>query len=412
MNKIKRTLALALSLVMASAVLASCGKNDKDSKKTTTLNTQLIDTENDSQKIDYDKLVIPEKKLVIDGEEVDTSELVVMTINDEYEVTFDEYRFFYFYAMNYTGVDFSALEDDKKAETYELLKTYVEDSIKGFYADFIIAEKNGVVIDETVEKEVEDYYQEVVAEHENEENFKKLLMSEYNYPEMYKKILLNQNLYEKINEILYGENGTNYVTEDEFREIAKSEEFARVKHILITFASMAELSDEDMEGYDELTLSEKLQLKEAAYAELDEETKKTVDAKAKTEIESVLEKVNAGEDFDKLIKEYGWDPGMEQMPDGYCITERTSFVEEFITASFKLKAGETSGVVESDYGYHILKREAVDDEFIDANMETLYNDYCGELYSYIDTEMRGEIVKGMKITYCDEYAKFSADSIS
>ena len=207
MNKIKRTLALAVSLVLAASVLASCGKNDKDSKKTTTANTQLIDTENDLQKIDYDKLVIPEKKLVIDGEEVDTSELVVMTINDEYEVTFDEYRFFYFYAMNYTGVDFSALEDDKKAETYELLKTYVEDSIKGFYADFIIAEKNGVQIDENIEKEVEEYYKEVVAEHENEENFKKLLMSEYNYPEMYKKILLNQKLYEKINELVYAENG-------------------------------------------------------------------------------------------------------------------------------------------------------------------------------------------------------------
>lgn len=79
-------------------------------------------------------------------------------------------------------------------------------------------------------------------------------------------------------------------------------------------------------------------------------------AEAKKKAEKVLQKAKAGEDFDKLIAEYNEDPGMEMSPDGYTFT-LNEMVPEFEESAFSLKVGEISGLVETVYGYHIIKKE-------------------------------------------------------
>lgn len=418
MNKTKRIMAVLCALAVCASVLTACGGkdgSDKD-KKSSSLTTSKFDPDDielDDGAVDYNKLPIPEKKLVIDGEEVDTSELVVMTINDEYQVTFDEYRFFYFSALGGTGVDFSTIEDEEeKKEVYKLIKDYVENYIKRFYTDFILAKDNGIEFTTDMKNQIDVSYQTYSEEFDGAENFEKVLLSQYQTVDVWRNIVKCEILYNEVQEKLYGKDGKYYVSEDEFKEFAKTDGYAQVKHVLITFSSQAALSEDDMEGYDELTLDEKLSLKEEAYAELDEEAKKAVDAKAKTAIDDVMAKVTAGEDFDKLVEQYGWDPGMEESPDGYFITENTSFVEEFIDAAFKLKPGETSAVVESDYGYHILKREPVSEEYIEKNLEKRYEEYFNEYKNIKDNEIRTELIDGMKVTFFDGYDKLSYDSIS
>ena len=73
----------------------------------------------------------------------------------------------------------------------------------------------------------------------------------------------------------------------------------------------------------------------------------------------VEEKLKAGEDFDKLLAEYGTDPGMqgEENPNGYLVGEGANFVTAFLDAALALeKEGDLSDIVKSDYGYHIIKR--------------------------------------------------------
>ena len=77
--------------------------------------------------------------------------------------------------------------------------------------------------------------------------------------------------------------------------------------------------------------------------------------KVKSTAETVLKKAKGGEDFDALIKLYGEDPGMTSNPDGYVFTYG-DMVEEFEKASFALKENEISGLVETDYGYHIIMK--------------------------------------------------------
>ena len=85
-------------------------------------------------------------------------------------------------------------------------------------------------------------------------------------------------------------------------------------------------------------------------------------AAKRTQAEELLAQLQAADDvealFGQLVTEYGEDPGREA-ETGYLINPETNFVQEFKDAAFALKPGEISGIVESDYGYHIILRKAL-----------------------------------------------------
>ncbi len=68
----------------------------------------------------------------------------------------------------------------------------------------------------------------------------------------------------------------------------------------------------------------------------------------------VLEKLNKGEDFAKLAKEYSTDPTKENGGDlGWFV--QSAMVKEFGTAVFAMKKGETAKeAVKTQFGYHII----------------------------------------------------------
>lgn len=90
-------------------------------------------------------------------------------------------------------------------------------------------------------------------------------------------------------------------------------------------------------------------------------------AAKRAQAEDFLEQLRAAEDvealFNRLVEEYGEDPG-RAAETGYLVNPETSFVPEFLEATFALKPGEFSGIVESDYGYHILLRKELTEEQI------------------------------------------------
>ena len=82
----------------------------------------------------------------------------------------------------------------------------------------------------------------------------------------------------------------------------------------------------------------------------DEETK----AAARKKIEGVLEKVAAGEDFERLARTYSEGPSRTQGGDlGYF--DRRKMVKPFSDAAFRLQPGEVSPIVKTRFGYHIIK---------------------------------------------------------
>ncbi len=69
----------------------------------------------------------------------------------------------------------------------------------------------------------------------------------------------------------------------------------------------------------------------------------------------ILDKLNKGESFAKLAEQYSTDGTRKRGGDlGYF--GRGMMVREFEEAAFKLNKGETSGLVKTQFGYHIIKR--------------------------------------------------------
>ncbi len=78
--------------------------------------------------------------------------------------------------------------------------------------------------------------------------------------------------------------------------------------------------------------------------------------------EEVLNRLDAGEDFDKLLLEYGTDPGMKAEPYqtvGYLVGAYESsrdYFREFKEAELALThAVDISDIVKTQAGYHIIK---------------------------------------------------------
>ena len=81
------------------------------------------------------------------------------------------------------------------------------------------------------------------------------------------------------------------------------------------------------------------------------------DKKQRAKAEEVLQRVRNGEDFAKLAKEFSTDPGSKDKGGDLGWFGTGQMVAEFEKAAQALKPGEVSGVVQSPYGFHIIKLE-------------------------------------------------------
>jgi len=81
----------------------------------------------------------------------------------------------------------------------------------------------------------------------------------------------------------------------------------------------------------------------------------------------VLKKVKAGEDFAKLAAENSDDPGTKSKGGDLGFFSKGSMVPAFEQAAFSLKPGEVSELVETEFGFHVIKvdekKEAVSEPF-------------------------------------------------
>lgn len=153
-----------------------------------------------------------------------------------------------------------------------------------------------------------------------------------------------------------------------------------IKHILISLTDEQKQDIKNLRADDDETVA-------ATADEKREEYLLTIREKA----ESVLKLVDEGGDFDALMEEYGEDPGMknEAYKNGYLTyAGDTGFVTEFADACAALtEDGMTSGLVASDFGYHIIRRvstvpsgEATFEDVKDSLMESMLTDKKSTTY--------------------------------
>jgi len=77
---------------------------------------------------------------------------------------------------------------------------------------------------------------------------------------------------------------------------------------------------------------------------------------ARKRAEEVLKKAKGRADFAVLARQYSDDRGSGPRGGDLGIFARDDMVKPFSDAAFALRRGEVSGIVESDFGFHVIRR--------------------------------------------------------
>ena len=117
---------------------------------------------------------------------------------------------------------------------------------------------------------------------------------------------------------------------------------------------------------------------------------------AKEKAEDILKKIKSGEDFEKLASEFSDDTTTKSKGGDIGFVARGRLVKPFEDAAFALKPGEVSDIVETTYGYHIIKVEEKKEEGTDAY--DLYKDRIKQSLSqeHIQSAIAQFLDKAMK----------------
>lgn len=119
--------------------------------------------------------------------------------------------------------------------------------------------------------------------------------------------------------------------------------------------------------------------------------------KARLKAETILQRLNKGEDFSKLAREFS-DDQISAAKGGElaAITLGKTNSEEFEKAAFALKTGETSGIVSTSYGLHIIK--------MDDHQEKRTATFA-EARDFIYNKLKAELAQKMVQKFVEQAAK-------
>jgi peptidyl-prolyl cis-trans isomerase D len=83
------------------------------------------------------------------------------------------------------------------------------------------------------------------------------------------------------------------------------------------------------------------------------------DATALAQAQQVLAQAKAGKDFGELAKQYSQDPGSAKNGGDLGWSDRSAFVKPFADTLFAMKVGDIAGPVKTQFGYHIIKLDEI-----------------------------------------------------
>lgn len=281
----------------------------------------------------------------------------VLTV-DGFEVPYHIYRYVVINSRRDLEAEFGegVWKSEKADEVKKLLADNVRDTLANLYTVCSLGRDYSLTWDSgAVDAQANVEYREILSEYDGKNAFKSeleaLAMTEDTFLFVISNDILNNEVF---NALISSDK--KYTDTDHLDALFAGDEFIRVKQILVGGENGN--SDE----------------KNAAKAS------------------QIKERLDLGEDFDKLSREYNNDLFMFENDDGYYIMRGTrSF--EFEEAAFALEVGEISDVVKTDAGYSIIKRYEKDADYISENYQALCDEYYESVYTALYEERYDKIMK-------------------
>lgn len=294
---------------------------------------------------------------------------VVMKLGD-YNVKKDFYRYLF---LNSKALADKGDESywEKDGNNVEQIKNEVLTVLKEKYAMFTLADKYDISLSEEEKIEIKANIEDMKSQYASESDFKNDLQNAYMTDELLQFTLEVEMLDTAVYNHIVSESAGILKVDDATLEKALETEFVAAKHILVKVGK-----DDNKED------------------------------KLKT-AQDALARVKAGEDFDTLISEYSKDTNVSANKYGYYFTHG-EFKNDFEYTAFKLNVGEYSEIIETVDGYHIVKRVALDEKYINDNFETLRRQYLTAKYY----EMLNEVIEELEYEYQGEYTNITLDTFA
>lgn len=147
--------------------------------------------------------------------------------------------------------------------------------------------------------------------------------------------------------------------------LTESELISEIKRGLIVqkfinnrFGQKITVSSEEMKGYydkNPLLFKQPEQMKAShILIKVDPQADESTKLKARKKMEEIKNKLKGGEDFAELAKEYSQCPSSAQGGD-LNYFRKGQMVKPFEEAAYSLKTGTVSDIVETQFGYHLIK---------------------------------------------------------
>jgi peptidyl-prolyl cis-trans isomerase C len=149
-----------------------------------------------------------------------------------------------------------------------------------------------------------------------------------------------------------------------------SDNFLANEYLKREIAQKVTVSDDDLKTYydthkDEFKTPEMIKARHIL-VKVDSSASEDDKKKAKEKAEMYLKRIKDGEDFAKLASEVSDDPGSKTKGGDLGFFPKGRMVKPFEDAAFALKPGEISGIVETQFGFHIIKVEDRKDSTLES----------------------------------------------
>lgn len=291
---------------------------------------------------------------------------IVMRVGGE-DVEYQEFRYFF---LNNKRDSFGANAVLSDEELNEVISLTEENSCQR-HALVKMADKYGAKLTGDAKKAADEYVKESIAGFGSDEAYLIALdeqyLTDYLFREMTKEAGLPYLVLDKMKE-----SGAIIEDGEDFDSVLAGDEIICIKEIYLTYTS--------------------------------EETKEIVRKRA----EEALGKLMAGAAFEDMMREYSDYNEAELPPEHGYYTMKFDALDAVYDAAVGLAVGEHSYVVESEYGFHIIKRCEKDPEYMETIRDEIYENYT---YAKFSEEFES-IVDSMDVVYTEYGAGLDFAAIS